>query len=105
MAKNDRIIGATSIFSALLTYMLTKDLVYTITVSVILSSIVYTIMQKKSGADKKENKSAFVEKLKLQMFTINLSVIQGALALVCLNIGANIAFDNSAIHIQHQHLY
>ncbi|MFD0711845.1 NCS2 family permease [Paenibacillus sp. GCM10027626] len=92
MVKNNRIIGATSIFSALLTYMLTKDLVYTITVSVILSSIVYNIMQKKSDSDKQENKSAPEEKLKFQKLIFNSSVLRGALALACLNIGANIAF-------------
>ncbi|MCU6712180.1 NCS2 family permease [Paenibacillus sp. J5C_2022] len=92
MAKNDRIIGATSIFSALMVYMLTKDLVYTITASVILSSIVYNIMKKKSGSDKQESKPVPKEGLKMQKLILNSTVVRGALAMACLNIGANIAF-------------
>ncbi|MGN8845481.1 NCS2 family permease [Niallia sp. HCP3S3_B10] len=89
MAKNDRIIGITSFASALLTYIITKDLVYTITISVILSSIVYHFT-KKEGVT--VTKNILEDKFKLQKFIVNSSVIRGALALVCLNIGANIAF-------------
>ena len=85
MAKNDRLIGVTSFASALLTYIISKDLVYTITVSVLLSSIVYHFT-------KKESATVTEDKFKLQKFILNPSVIRGALALVCLNIGANIAF-------------
>ncbi|MFD2114616.1 NCS2 family permease [Paenibacillus yanchengensis] len=91
MAKEDRIIGATSIGSALLTYLFTKDLVYTITISVILSSIVYNIMKKRSGDTKSTNKYP-EEKLNFLKPTFNMAVLRGALAITCLNIGANIAF-------------
>lgn len=90
MAKKDRVIGAVSIASALLMYMLTKDLVYTITVSVIISSIVYYFTKKKS--DDADSKPAPKEKLVMQKLIMNPTVIRGALAMACLNIGANIAF-------------
>ncbi|MET3696727.1 AGZA family xanthine/uracil permease-like MFS transporter [Bacillus oleivorans] len=89
MAKNDRIIGVTSFASALLTYVITKDLVYTITISVILSSVVYNFIKKENET---VSKNISEDKFKLQKFVINAAVIRGALALVCLNIGANIAF-------------
>ncbi|MEZ2718705.1 NCS2 family permease [Niallia circulans] len=89
MAKNDRLIGVTSFASALLTYIISKDLVYTITVSVLLSSIVYHFTKKESAT---VTNMLTEDKFKLQKFIFNPSVIRGALALVCLNIGANIAF-------------
>lgn len=89
MARKDRIVGISSFISALLVYIITKDLVYTITISVILSSVIYYFIRKDKEV---QLKNAPEEKFKLQKFIINPSVIRGALALVCLNIGANIAF-------------
>lgn len=90
MAKSDRVIGITSMLSAFVVYFATKDLVYTITASVVLSSIVYTFTKKKdvdqSGLP--EIKEGFFR----QKLLLNPMVIRGALAMVCLNIGANIAF-------------
>ncbi|MBM7716547.1 AGZA family xanthine/uracil permease-like MFS transporter [Bacillus thermophilus] len=89
MARNDKMVGITSFASALIVYMATKDLVYTITISVILSSIVYLFLPK----DGKEGIQAVLEeKITRQKLVINPMVIRGALAMVCLNIGANIAF-------------
>ncbi|MDW0114912.1 NCS2 family permease [Sporosarcina saromensis] len=90
MAKNDRIIGITSMVSALVTYFATKDLVYTITASVLLSSIVYTFIKKKDVTNPANH--LMKEGMFRQKLVVNPSVIRGALAMVCLNIGANIAF-------------
>lgn len=90
MAKNDRIIGITSMVSALVTYFATKDLVYTITASVLLSSIVYTFIKKKDVTN--PDNLLMKEGMFRQKLVVNPSVIRGALAMVCLNIGANIAF-------------
>ena len=87
MAKKDKIIGFTSIGIGFITYMLTKDLVYTIAVSVILSSVLSVVLKKKSDINVPER-----EKFVLQKFIVNFSVVRGALAMICLNIGANIAF-------------
>lgn len=89
MARNDRLVGISSFASALIVYVATNDLVYTITISVILSSIIYFFV-KKGEQEIKDN--APKEKLVLQKLILNPMVIRGALAMVCLNIGANIAF-------------
>ncbi|MCC2252319.1 MAG: NCS2 family permease [Bacillota bacterium] len=89
MAKQDRIVGISSFASALLVYVATRDLVYTITISVILSSVIYFFMKKDQTGGKKDLPK---EKISLQKLLLNPMVIRGALAMVCLNIGANIAF-------------
>lgn len=93
LRKNWRI-GVVSLVSALLTYYATPDpnnkLVYTIVVSVVLSTILSIILKEKNNIDVDETRERFV----LQKFTVNPNVIRGALALVTLNIGANIAFGN-----------
>lgn len=88
MAKNDKLVGVTSFVIGIITYMATKDLVYTITFSVILSSVVYFFSAKRGEPVAPAHK----ERLVLQKLMLNPMVIRGALAMVCLNIGANIAF-------------
>jgi AGZA family xanthine/uracil permease-like MFS transporter len=87
MAKANKPVGISSFAAALLMYMITKDLVYTVAISVIVSSVVaYFFNHHKSVAMNVE------DKFKRQKFVINPWVIRGALAMVCMNIGANIAF-------------
>ena len=92
MAKKDKLAGIISFASALVTYIATQDLVYTIAVSVILSSLIYYFVHKNDTAG--EAQPLPKEKIALQPFVLNPAVIRGALALACLNIGANIAFGN-----------
>jgi AGZA family xanthine/uracil permease-like MFS transporter len=87
--------------------MFTKDLVYTIAVSVIISSIIALSLKQKSNINITER-----EKFVLQKFTVNADVIRGAMAMVCLNIGANIAFGKitgeiaqSDVNIDHLSIY
>ncbi|WP_300668296.1 hypothetical protein [Desulfoluna sp.] len=87
MADKNKAVGFSSIASGFLTYMMTKDLVYTITLSVVLSSVVAVALKQKSNMGAEEKKG-----LTLQKPILNLAVARGALAMVCLNIGANIAF-------------
>ncbi|WP_126424935.1 solute carrier family 23 protein [Brevibacillus marinus] len=87
MARSNREVGVTSIVSGLLVYFATKDLVYTITASVVLSSTVSLLLKRES-----QLKAVERERFKLQTFTVNPSILRGAMAMVCLNIGANIAF-------------
>lgn len=89
MTRNRRLIGAISMGSAFIVYMLTKDLVYTIAASVVLSSVVYVVRNKEARELKVEK-----EKLVLQKIQVTPGIMRGALAMVCLNIGANIAFGN-----------
>ena len=91
MIRNDGIAGGVSLVAALITYFFTKDssntLVYTIVISVVASCIASAIF-------KKNQTNIVVEgdKFIRQKFTINSSVIFGALGMVCLNIGSNISF-------------
>lgn len=86
MVKEDPIAGGVSMAAAVLTYLFTSasanTLVYTIVISVIVSSVA-------SGILNKEKKNIVVADDK---FTINRTVIFGALGMVCLNIGSNISF-------------
>lgn len=89
MAKKNKSIGAISISTGVITYLLTNDLVYTIAISVILSSIVYNIINR--GADHPQVKR---EKVQRQKISFSKKILRGAMSMVCLNIGANIAFGN-----------
>jgi len=103
MAKRNKIIGFCSIGISFAVYMITKDLVYTVTLSVVGSSFLALALKQKTDIKITER-----EKLIFQKPVINASVIQGALALICLNIGANIAFGeitgsiaNTEVNIDH----
>lgn len=87
MTKKNKPVGYTSMALGFITYMLTKDLVYTITISVVLSSVLAMILKQKLDV-----KVTGREKLVFQKPTFNLEIFRGAMALVCMNIGANIAF-------------
>lgn len=90
MVKEDKKIGPISMVLGILTYALTKDLVYTCVISVVGSTI----------ADKFLNKNKVYEnplgeindKFEFQKPIINMSVIRGILSLICITIGGNIAF-------------
>lgn len=103
MARKNKIVGFSSIAISFITYMITKDLVYTIAISVVASSIVALVLNQKSDINISER-----EKLVFQKPIINIDVIRGALAMICLNIGANIAFGkitgniaNTDVNIDH----
>ena len=91
MVKADHLAGGVSLAAAVITYLLTRSsantLVYTIVISVTVSSIV-------SAAFNREKKNIIVadDKFTRQKFTVNGTVILGALGMVCLNIGSNISF-------------
>lgn len=103
MARKNKIVGFSSITISFVIYMITKDLVYTIAISVIISSAIALALKQKSDINITER-----EKLVFQKPIINIEVIRGALAMICLNIGANIAFGkitgniaNTNVNIDH----
>ncbi|MBU5437260.1 NCS2 family permease [Tissierella sp. MSJ-40] len=103
MARKNKIVGFSSITISFVIYMITKDLVYTIAISVITSSAIALALKQKSDINITER-----EKLVFQKPIINIEVIRGALAMICLNIGANIAFGkitgniaNTNVNIDH----
>ena len=94
MTRKNPKIGAFSIATALLTYYATPDpgnkLVYTIVVSVVASTLLAIILREKNDVEIDEKR----ERFQFQKPIFNLNVIRGALAIITLNIGANIAFGN-----------
>ena len=107
MAGKNKAVGLSSIGVGFITYMATKDLVYTITISVVLSSLIAIALKQKSNINIEGRES-----LRLQKLILNPSVVRGALAMVCLNIGANIAFGkltgniaNSSVNVDHLAIY
>ena len=89
--KESRVVTASSIVSAFITYFFFgQNLVYTIVVCVVFSSLVANIFKINFGGGIIEN----YKKIEIKKPIINLNVIRGALALACLTIGANIAFGN-----------
>jgi len=89
MAKDNKLVGLVSMVVGLGVYVFTQDLVYTTVISVIVSSAAWLI---KNGKPQEEVTTEERFKLKFYKPTINLGVIRGALALMCLTVGANIAF-------------
>lgn len=86
-----KMVSLISIISALITYFVSgRNLVYTIIISVVISSIYANIMKMEIGKEiKKEER-----KLSIKKPILNKKVIRGSLSLACLTIGANIAFGN-----------
>jgi len=98
LMKKRKRVGILSIVLAFLVWVFTKDLIYTIAASVLISTIDFTFIQKKrveidtthdtgdSLNPKSNNDWTFVKPL------FNLQALLGGLSLICLNIGTNISF-------------
>lgn len=103
MFKSDNKVSAVSLASAVIVYFATNDLVLTITISVVLSSIVGNILNKEM-----RNIEIPKEKIERKKLIFNINILRGALGMVCLNIGSNIAFGqitgdmaNTNVNIDH----
>lgn len=86
MNKNKKI-GITSMAIAIITYALTRSLVYTFVACIALSSLAAYCLKVDISVNN-SIKDSFI----FQKPTFNLSVLRGTLALICLTIGGNIAF-------------
>lgn len=82
-------IGSASVLVAVIIYALTKDLVWTIASSVVLSSLVGILLKFKPQEITHDERLKFSIPI---INWINFRVINGIAALVCLTIGANITF-------------
>lgn len=89
MAKNERLTGWLSVALAAVTYLVTKDLVWTIGLSVVGSSLAAVFIQH-YRAELPEHVTA--RRFVFTKPTVNPRVVRGALSLACLNIGANISY-------------
>lgn len=89
MYQDEKTVGASSIAIAILVYLFTKDLVWTITLSVIGSSLVAVFgihYRAELPANVVERKFHFLKPV------FSWRVVRGALSLACLNVGANISY-------------
>ncbi|MCI8622795.1 MAG: NCS2 family permease [Provencibacterium sp.] len=91
MVKENKLVGIVSLATAAVVYFfLGQNLVYTIVISLIASSVAAKI----SGQDIGGGMIEKMGKLELHKPIFNLRVLRGALALCCLTVGGNIAFGS-----------
>ena len=104
--QSEKISGTASIISALIVWFLTKNLAYTIIISVFISVIVYNVLKVSTVGNwlykkfkyklEEDNIAHTVEKFQfgniIWKFWTNKRVLIGAFSIACLNIGANISF-------------
>ncbi len=89
--------GSVSVITGLAVWFITQDLANTIIISVLVSTIFYNLI-KRSGKLKLEDPGIDISNEKFHLGNIewrfweNSRILFGALALACLNIGANISF-------------
>ncbi|WIV13276.1 NCS2 family permease [Proteiniborus sp. MB09-C3] len=95
MCKENKIAGGIAMASAILVYFLTdNNLIYTIVVSVFVSTLVHILMKRFSQKTENEESPLDLsnEKFEPLKFMFNYNVIRSVLALVTLQIGGNIAY-------------
>lgn len=92
MAKENKLAGGISLLTAIFTYFITDNLVYTIVVSVFVSSAIWLFVNKNSEELNKSDVNLEYEKFIPLKFKLNNNVIRSVLGLVTLQIGGNIAY-------------
>ncbi len=88
MVKESKLTGVVSMVVGILIYVFTQDLVYTIVGCVVVASAVSYFKNGKVEVPA----SASERKLRIHKPIVNFNVVRGTLALICLTVGANIAF-------------
>lgn len=91
MTKSNPVVGGSSLFIALLIYVFSGDLVYTIVGSVVLSSLLGLLSQ---GQQTVAGDILVHEKFQFHKPLMNAKVFRGVLALTTLTIGGNIAYGS-----------
>lgn len=87
LVKENVKLGTVSMITSILVYAVTVDLVYTIVIGVVVTSLASHFMGESTEIEN-VNKEGF----KLQKMTLNFTVVRGALSIICLTIGGNIAY-------------
>lgn len=87
MVKANKRLGTISLVVAILTYAFTMDLVKTIVAGVVVTSLAAYFLKEKVDVSNVNN-----SKFKLNKLTFNFNVLRGALSVICLTIGGNIAY-------------
>ncbi len=91
LVKEEKRLGAVSMVVAIAVYGITQDLVWTIVCGVIVTSIAAKVLKIEISVGD-ENTEKESRKLKLMKPIVNFNVIRGALSVICLTIGGNIAY-------------
>ena len=94
MTKENKIAGGVSLITAILTYFITDDLVYTIVISVFASSAVWAFRKKGTGDFDEGSINLDFEKFIPLKLKVNKNIIRSVLGLVTLQIGGNIAYSS-----------
>ncbi|MFW5983116.1 MAG: xanthine/uracil permease [bacterium] len=115
MAKKSRRVGLISIITAILIWILSKDVVYTIAGSVVVSTIDFAVIRKKrveQHYDEQNDmldhsdwhfwKKEYWKDFKIVLPKVSLSMVFGGLSIVCLNIGTNISFGTITANMADQ---
>ena len=92
MIKQNKLVAGVSMAAALITYFATNDLIWTIVISVLLSTAVHLIKSKKTGFTDTLQIDQSKEKFIPLKLTCNPHVIRSVLAVCTLQIGGNIAY-------------
>lgn len=87
MVREDKIIGPLSLLTGIVTYLLTKSLVYTCIASIFASALAAHLFKIDCAIS-----STVKDEFKFQKPKVNLNIIRGTLSLMCITIGGNIAF-------------
>lgn len=90
MVKENKVAGGVSLLTAILTYFITDNLVYTIVISVFASSLIWIFINKDSIDDSTIDLSN--EKFIPLKLKVNKNIIRSVLGLITLQIGGNIAY-------------
>lgn len=94
MTKENKTAGGISLITAILTYFITEDLVYTIVVSVFASSALWAFAKKGTGQFEEGNINLENEKFIPLKLKLTGNIIRSVLGLVTLQIGGNIAYSS-----------
>lgn len=101
MIKSEKRTGVISITLAIITWIISHDLVYTIAFSVFFSTLDFCIIQKKRvilSQDESQEwrfwKKTYWSDFQLVKPKVTVGAVLGALSIICLNIGSNISFGS-----------
>lgn len=110
MVKKNPLAGWVSMAAAVLVYFPTKNLVYTIVVSVIAATAASLMAKKESDAAPADAAPEVIKRIPLALRSP--SVIRGTLAMICMQIGGNIAYAGitgniakTSVNVDHVTLY
>lgn len=92
MVKSNRFAGGISLVSALIVYIITSDLIWTIVISVILSTFCYLIKNRGKENPDADKIDPSIEKLQPLKIMMNSHIARSVLALCTLQVGGNIAY-------------